>query len=66
MSFGGMFIHRPGRLGARVAIGAAEIERADAVLAGHTLERDAPVHRFRRVTSHITIVDGYSDGASGH
>jgi len=61
-----MLIHGFGRLGAPVAIRAVEIQCADAVSAGNALERDAPVHRFGCVISHVTIVVAYSDRTSGH
>jgi hypothetical protein len=61
-----MLIHYFCRLGASVAIGAVEIQGADAMSAGNALERNAPVHRFGCVISHITIVAAYSGGASGH
>lgn len=66
MRFGRMLIHSFCRLGARVAIRAAEIQCADTVPAGNTLERDALVRRLGCVTSHITIVVAYSGGTSGH
>ncbi len=61
-----MLIHGLGGLGASVAIHAVEIQGADAVRAGNTLERNRSVYRFGRVVSHITIVAAYSGGASGH
>jgi hypothetical protein len=66
MRFGGMLIHCFSRLRATVAIRAVEVQCADAMSAGDTLERDAPVHRFGCVISHITIVAAYSGGTSGH
>ncbi len=61
-----MLIHYFGRLGAPVAVRAVEIQCADAMSAGNALERDAPVHRFGCVISHLTIVSAYSPGTSGH
>ena len=61
-----MLIHYFGGLGAPVAVRAVEIQGADTMSAGNALERDAPVHRFGCVISHITIVAAYSGGTSGH
>ena len=66
MSCGGMLIHRLCGLSPPVAIRAVEIQCADAVRAGNTLERNRSIHRFGRVVSHMTIVVVYSGGASGH
>jgi len=66
MRFGGMLIHCFCRLRTPVAIRGVEIQGADAMSAGNALERDAPVHRFGCVISHITIVVAYSGGTSGH
>ena len=61
-----MLIHYFGRLGAPVAVRAVEIQGADTMSAGNALERDATVHRFGCVISHISIVAAYSRGTSGH
>lgn len=66
MRFGGVLIHGFRRLGAPVAIRAVEIQRADAMPTRNALERNAPVHRFSCVISHIAIVVAYSGGTSGH
>jgi len=66
MRFGRMLIHCFRRLGATVAIRAVEVQCADAMSAGNTLERDTPVHRFGCVISHTTIVAAYSGSSSGH
>jgi len=66
MRFGRMLIHSLCRLGPPVAIRAVEIQCADAMSAGNAFERDATVHRFGCVISHITIVAAYYGGTSGH
>jgi hypothetical protein len=66
MRFSGMLIHRFCRLRAPVAMRGVEIQRADAVLAGDTLESDAAIHRFGCVMSHNVIVAASSQHASGH
>jgi hypothetical protein len=66
MSFRGMLVHCLGRLSTAVTIRAVEIQRADAMSAGNALERDASVHRFGCVISHIVIVAPYSEKTSGH
>jgi hypothetical protein len=48
----GMLIHCCGRLGAAVALGVAEIQCGDAMLAGSALECGATVHRFGYVITH--------------
>jgi len=51
-----MLIYRGCRLGAAVPIRAVEIQGGDAVLAEGAFERDAAVHRFGGVISHIFMV----------
>ena len=52
-----MLIDHCCRLRAAVAIGAAEIEGGDAMLAEGACEGCAAIHRFGRVVSHISILD---------
>ena len=66
MRFSGMLLHRFCRLGTPVAIRAVEVQCADAMFAGNTLERDATVHGFGCVMSHINIVSAKSGRTSGH
>jgi len=66
MRFSGMLIHRFCRLGTPVAIRAVEVQRADAVFAGNALERNATVHRFGCVVSHMSILVANWLKVSGH
>jgi hypothetical protein len=66
MRFSGMLIHRFCRLRTPVAIRAVEIQCANAMFAGNTLERDATVHGFGCVMSHNIIVAAKSGETSGH
>lgn len=56
MSLCRVFIHRLRGLRAAVSVCDIEIQRADAVRAGDTLECDSAVHRFGCVVSHTVIV----------
>jgi hypothetical protein len=49
----GMFVHRPCRLGAAVAILTAELSCGDQVLAEWALERRKAIHHLDAVMSHI-------------
>jgi hypothetical protein len=66
MSFGGVLVHRLGRLRAPIAIGSVEVKGADAMFAGGALESDATIHGFGCVMSHNVIVASYSQSTSGH
>jgi hypothetical protein len=49
----GMFVHRPCRLSAAVAILTAELSCGDKVLAEWALERRKAIHHLNAVMSHI-------------